>query len=443
MKKEVIVLDASVILADPQAIFKFGDREVVIPIAVIEDLDNVKKGIESRAINAREAVRLLDSLKGDFRRGIPLASGGTLRIETNYTKSIMPFDEEKTDNRILSTCYGIAQNHPDQRVVLVSRNPWLRLKCRALNIEARDYEGDVPKDGELYTGHIEIEVPASVIDELHQNRLVHIDHKLYPWQFVTLRAIENSSLSGLGYYDPKTKRIKKLWVDKNTIIYGIRPRNKEQAYALEMLLNPDVPLVTINGVAGTGKNIISIAAGLELVKTQQRKHYDKVLLTKRTVPMGKEAYEQQGFLPGGLNEKISPWMKSYVDTIDYLHRDRKSFKGSVIDELIQENIISIEVLTYLRGRSISRQFFIVDEAQNLDPHQIITILTRASEGTKIVLLGDVHQIDTPYLDTYTNGLSVVINNFKESERAAHITLQSVERDGIVQEVIDRILIPAR
>lgn len=436
---KTFVLCPSVILSDPQAILKFGKNEVVIPMATIEELDQWKKGSDSRSANAREAIRILDELRGDFRSGIQLENGGVVRIETNHTKSVFHFDHHKVDNRIASTCQGIKESHPEKDVILISRNRWLRVKCRALGIEAEDYKGDIPNEDDLYTGHVELSVPVELINEFHDKKEITIDKNLYPWQFVTLKGDDGGKSSGLGYYHPQKKCIKKLWVNANTVIYGIRPKNKEQMFALEALLNPEIPLVTINGVAGTGKNIVSIAAGLHLATKEGKRLYDRVLLSKRTVPMGKDEYEKHGYLPGELADKYAPWMQSYVDTLEFLHRHREKPVGNVLDQLTREGIIKIELLAFLRGRSLARQFFIVDEAQNLDLHQVVTIATRSSEGTKTVLVGDTHQIDTPYVDEKTNGFSIIINKFKDSDLAAHVTLKKVERDKIVQEVIRRMI----
>ena len=434
--KKTFVLDTNVLLHDPQAIFKFDDNDVVIPITVIEEVDRFKKDMSEVGRNARTISRILDDMRarGSVSTGVALQQGGTLRVDLLHTdnghKLPAELDAETPDNRILSTAFSL-KGTTNGGTVFVTKDTNLRIKADALGIPAEDYEHDKVRLDELYSGVSEITVPPGAIDTFYEKGSVEPpeDQKpLYANEFVVMRAADDPGKSALGRHDGAKKAIVPVPRIKEGI-WGIFPKNKEQAFACDALLRDDVKLVTLVGKAGTGKTLLALAAGLQ--KVADENVYHKLLVSRPVFPLGRDI----GFLPGDIEEKLNPWMKPIFDNIELLLDINPSGKKKVergYEELLHMGILEIEPLTYIRGRSIPHQFMIIDEAQNLTPHEMKTILTRAGDNTKIVLTGDPYQIDNPYVDSSSNGLTYVVEKFKEQSIAAHVTLVKGERSALAE-----------
>ncbi len=443
MKKNY-VLDTNVLLHDPDASLGFADNNVSIPITVIEEIDRFKKGLDEIGRNARMASRILDGLrqKGDLRDGVENEGGGILRVQFGGKGvDLLPSDLAlaKEDNRILAVCLLLKENE-DLPVVLVSKDTNLRIKANAIGVHAEDYEKGKVQLEEMYTGTSRVTLPAAAMDHFFKDGGVPVDDELYDNQFVLLVDEESPTHTALGRFRHGSDRVEPLRLPKGTI-WGIRPRNLEQHYCLDALLDPDIQLVTLMGMAGTGKTLLALAAGLQ--KTVEEKVYQRLLVSRPIFPMGRDL----GFLPGDVQDKLLPWMQPIFDNVDFLlagvdggrgdqggygKNGREPRRRHGVEELVDMDVMAIEPLTYIRGRSIPYQYIIVDEAQNLTPHEIKTIITRAGEGTKIVLTGDPYQIDHPYIDATSNGLSYCVERFKESAIAAHVTMVKGERSGLAE-----------
>lgn len=419
------VLDTNVLLYDPYALSKFDEHTLVLPMTVIEEIDTFKQDMSDKGWAAREVARLLDDLRtrGSLKEGVRLPHGGTLRVDYDPQHK----DYTKNDNRILDVAHRLAQNGADD-VVIVSRDTNMRLKGDAMGVTAEDYENAKVRTNrdELYTGYTEVYTNSVVVDRLHREKSIAIDPawgvELFENQFVL---VKNGKQSGLGQVEDGRIHL----LPKNTDpIWSITPRNKEQLFALTLLMDPEISLVTISGVAGTGKTLLALAAGLKLQADEGL--YSKVLVSRPIFPMGRDL----GYLPGTMEEKLNPWMKPIYDNLELLvgkSKEHERGKGTAnYQYLLDTGALEVEALTYIRGRSIPRQYLIVDEAQNLTPHEVKTILTRAGEGTKIVLTGDPAQIDNPYVDGLSNGLTYVIERFKGQAEAGHIKLQKGERSRL-------------
>lgn len=433
------ILDTNVLALDPYAIFAFEENERVITMATIEELDAQKRRNDSVGANARLVARLLADMDGDFQKGVRLPDGGILRIETNHNQPITPFNVDHPDNRILAVCKRLqaerVEKNDPRPVILVTNDRWLSLKARAYGIEAQEYKAErqiVVQAQERYTGRTEIHVPSAAVDEFfNKGYLTGIDTPVYPWQFVTLKALESPSHSAIGIYNPFNQRLERLQYD-NCKLYNISPRNTGQRLAMELLMRPEIRMVTIEGPAGTGKTLIAVAAGLHQVMQEDR--YDRLIFTKPTIPVSK--YDDQGALPGDLDEKLDPWMRPFRRALLLLFRDRED-PNAMVDSL-RNNVYEYLPIGFARGESFPEAFMVLDEAQNLDRRQTFTLLTRPADQSKVVLMGDTQQIDNPFLDETNNGLSQVIERFKDSYMAAHITLTKVERDPFVEEVVARL-----
>jgi len=432
--KKIYVLDTNVLLYDPQALTKFEDNSIIIPITVIEEIDRFKKDMNETGRNARQVSRLMDAYRkeGSLSKGLPLEKGGSLRIEI-YEERVMKrlppeLREDRGDNRILAVAVDLMESEPTVPVILVTKDTNLRIKADALGLAAQDYESDKVAIDELFTGVAGLEVGPNQVDEFYSQGWLELDNGLLPNQFVTLTESANPAHSAIGRYDHIARRVVPLrGVDKEGV-WSLFPRNREQSFALEALLDDDIKIVTLVGKAGTGKTLLAIAAGLQ--KTAEENVYNRLLVSRPVFPMGRDL----GFLPGDLEEKLSPWMQPIFDNVELLlsgheneRRHRKGYK-----ELMEMGILEIEPLTYIRGRSIPNQFMIVDEAQNLTPHEIKTIVTRAGEGTKIVLTGDPYQIDNPYVDAESNGLTYVVERLKEQTISGHVTMTKGERSDLAE-----------
>lgn len=448
-EKKIYLLDTSVLLHSPEALFAFGDNDVVLPLVVLDELDTFKKGSMELNRNARWVISQLDELRtqGPVDQGVALGQdGGTLRVDVDQMQKvdalIPPGFSHNVDNRILATALGIKHQEQKRKVVLVTKDINMRVKAEALGLVAEDYRHDqIVEISEMYPGHREVTTSDRVLHELYEQKTVPISAidqgpiPLAPHEFVMLRA----SGGAITKYDGNghLHQIRDLRHD----VWGLRPLNREQRYALEVLLDDSIPLVTIAGKAGTGKTILAIAVGLQ--KVCNEKTYRKLAIYRPVIPMGRDL----GYLPGTEQEKLSPWMQPIYDNLEYLLSEggapqtnggsRKGGGGggsnsSRIDYLQDSNLLDIRALAYIRGRSLPQQFIIVDEAQNLTPHEAKTIITRAGQGTKLVFTGDPYQIDHPYLDSTSNGLTHVVEKFKDHGIAAHVTLVKGERSPLAE-----------
>jgi PhoH-like ATPase len=432
------VLDTNILLHDPRAITQFSDNEVVIPIFVIEEIDNFKKEASELGRNAREVARLLDKLRAEGARlseGAPLPNGGRLRVASAARSVPTTLRESQiADYLILMVALDVRDANKGEPTIFVTKDVNLRIRADSLGLTSMDFEAERIDMDELYSGMIDLLVPAADVDTFYaHNTLDLAEANLKSNEYVLLRDRENVSHSALGRYDGNTKKLVPLRKIKEGI-WGIRPRNKEQHCALDLLLADDVKLVTLVGKAGTGKTMLAIAAGLQKVVEEQL--YSKLLVSRPIFPLGRDV----GYLPGTIEEKLNPWMQPIYDNVEYLmglsKGERKS--GRSYQELIDMGFIEIEPLTYIRGRSIPNQFIIVDEAQNLTPHEVKTIITRVGEATKIILTGDPYQIDNPYVDATSNGLTTVVEKFKGEPVAGHVTLSKGERSALAELASNRL-----
>jgi PhoH-like ATPase len=438
---KIYVLDTNVLLQDPHAIFSFDTNEVVIPAVVLEEVDSKKRYMDEVGRNARHVSKLIDSFRqiGSLHEKIILENGGVLRIELNH-RSFQDLQEifvEKTnDNRILAVAMNLSkeekQKENGRAVILVSKDVLVRVKADAIGLLAEDFLNDRVVDiDHIYTGFVEIYAASDHLKQFYEKGEIFISTvtqvPLYPNQFVIMKDALGGSASALGIVDESCKTVKKFKFS-NEHIWGIRPRNVQQTMAFEMLMRQDISLVTMVGKAGTGKTLLALAAGL--IQTEDFHFYKKLLVARPIVPVGKDI----GFLPGEKQEKLRPWMQPIFDNLEYLFNTKK--KGELDAILAGMGSIEVEALTYIRGRSIPDQFIIIDEAQNLTKHEVKTILTRVGERSKIILVGDPEQIDHPYLDEYNNGLTYIVEKFKDQKIAGHIRLMKGERSGLAQLAAD-------
>jgi PhoH-like ATPase len=432
--KKIYVLDTNVLLYDPQALTRFEDNSIIIPITVIEEIDRFKKDMNETGRNARQFSRLMDAYRkeGSLSKGLPLENGGTLRIEIyeeNVMKRLPPeLREERGDNRILAVAVDLMESEPTVPVILVTKDTNLRIKADALGLSAQDYESDKVAIDDLYAGVANLEVQAELIDRFYSQGWLEFEAGLLPNQYVTLTEAANPSHSAIGRFDQESRRIVPLRGGDKEGVWSLFPRNREQSFALDALLDDNIKLVTLVGKAGTGKTLLAIAAGLQ--KTAEENVYNRLLVSRPVFPMGRDL----GFLPGDIEEKLTPWMQPIFDNVELLltghEGEKRHSKG--YKELMAMGILEIEPLTYIRGRSIPNQYMIVDEAQNLTPHEIKTIVTRAGEGTKIVLTGDPYQIDNPYVDAESNGLTYLVERLKEQSISGHVTMTKGERSELAE-----------
>jgi PhoH-like ATPase len=434
---DIYVLDTNVLLTDPHAIFEFPEAEVVIPGVVIEEIDAKKHGCDGTAYNARQAARQLDSLRqhGSLHQPTPLGNGGLLRVELNHRSLDLlrdHFPEVNNDNRLLAVALNLQleenrKDHP-RTVSLISQDAIVRIKADALGLPTQEYSGDTPAPI-LYAGYEEAVIDPGLVDRFYFNRELPTSElpipALHPNQFVILKA-PGSSQSGLGRCCPEIGLVLPLRHGNNPV-WGISPRNVQQKMALDLLLDPEIPLVTITGRAGTGKTLIALAAGLYL--TQDAGLYQKMLVARPVVPLGRDL----GYLPGSKEEKLRPWAQPIYDNLEYLFSQRK---GSLDEILAGLKNLQIEALTYIRGRTLPHQYILIDEAQNLTRHEVKTVISRAGENSKIVLIGDTEQIDHPYLDMESNGLSYVVNKMMEQPLAGHVMLIKGERSPLAKLAAD-------
>ncbi|MFT6872617.1 MAG: PhoH-like ATPase [Roseivirga sp.] len=442
-ERKIFVLDTSVILFEHNAIMNFEEHDIGLPITVLEELDQFKKGNDTKNFEAREFTRLLDKLAKDksLQDWIPLngKTRGSFKVvmEAGTSEGGLDanhiFGEKKNDHRILNAALRLKEENQDRSVILVSKDINLRLKAKSIGLLAEDYEtGKVKSVDSLRKGAIKIEkVDSDIINHLYENgtlapKEVLKNKKSLVNQYFILKSDKNSVLAYHNSTDDVIER-----VDKRPIS-GIKPRNAEQTFAIHAIMNPDVKLVTIQGVAGTGKTLLTLAAALE-----QRREYKQIYLARPIVPLSNKDI---GYLPGDIKSKLNPYMEPLWDNLKFIQNQYKEtdkeFKA--ITEMVDKEKLLITPLAYIRGRSLSNIYFIVDEAQNLTPHEIKTVITRAGENTKIVFTGDVNQIDTPYLDSQSNGLSYLIDRVKDHPLYAHITLEKGERSELANLASDML-----
>jgi PhoH-like ATPase len=431
-QKKIFVLDTSVILYDHNAFQNFQEHDVAIPIQVLEELDNKKNGNDTRNFEARSFIRLMDDLSKNslVNEWVPLngKSKGSFKvamdIKTTATDAEEVFGSDKIDHRILNAALGLQEEYPNKKVVLVSKDICLRLKAKALNLHAEDYEtGKIKNLAELYTGKTDVDkVTEKLIAQLNKEENLPAESLHVPQytnnHFYILKGKKNDIS---GFYNAQSQQLEKVTEQP---VFNIHPRNQEQAFAIHALLHNDIKLVTIQGNAGTGKTLLALASALE-----QRKYYRQIFVTRPIVPLSNKDI---GFLPGDIKSKIDPYMAPIWDNLKFI-KDQFADDDKMqakIDELVTNDKISIAPLAFIRGRTLSKIFFIVDEAQNLTPHEVKTIISRAGENSKFVFTGDIYQIDTPYLDAESNGLSYLIDKAKGHPLYAHITLQKGERSEL-------------
>ncbi|HEY9624264.1 MAG TPA: PhoH family protein [Crinalium sp.] len=440
--KKTFVLDTNVLLHDPNAMLRFEDNDVVLPITIVEELDRFKKQGEVTGRNARQVSRTLDQLRqqGHLTKGVVLDNGGTLRVALCHRETLQKLPAElegaTADNAILAVALDL-QQECQCPVVLVSKDTNVRIKANAIGLDAEDYETGKVDISELYTGMADVIVSAETIEQLFKQGAVPLENPVFPNEALMLVDAVNPAHTALAIADGTGTKALSLTKLPHSGVSHINARNREQRFALELLLKDSIPLVTLVGRAGTGKTLLAIAAGLQ--KVADERIYSRLLISRPIVPMGRDL----GYLPGDVGEKLTPWMQPLYDNFDLIFgtQDPSDKRGSSEkrgawrrghEELLELGLLQIEPLTYIRGRTIPKQFLIVDEAQNLTPHEVKTILTRAGEGTKVVLTGDPDQIDNPYVDAASNGLTYVADRFKQEALAGHITLQKGERSDLAE-----------
>ncbi|MDC7240153.1 MAG: PhoH family protein [Spirochaetales bacterium] len=429
---KTFVIDTNVLIHRPDAILSFKDSEVVIPIWVLEELDKLKGEPEGRGRSARAAIRFLNEVSnhGNLQQGVKLDSGGTLRVVLDFDRSVEDsLSSSKMDNKIILCAKYLQRNSLERRnpdVFFVSKDINARIKATSIGIKAVDYEKHKVNIQYLYDGFRELHGEKALMETLKAEEEAPLpDMKVFPNQYLLLRETPEDKAFLLVRCDVTAGKL--VMVDSfHDPILGIRPLNPEQRIAFDLLLNNDIKLVTLIGKAGTGKTLLSLAAGLK--NTMEEKNYTRVLLSRPVIPMGKDI----GYLPGAKNQKMSHWMQPLFDNLEYIIEVAHKQNLKSIDQVLNNKIIEIEALTYIRGRSLPKQYIIIDEAQNLSPHEVKTIVSRAGEGTKVVITGDPHQIDNPYLDAESNGLTCLVEAFRDVDIAGHVTLGHSERSPLAE-----------
>jgi len=449
------VLDTNVLLHNPFSLFMFADNEVVIPFSVLEELDNFKRQSDDVGRNARQVIRHLDALRdrGRLNRGVQWnGHGGKIKVEFSADKRPPSLKEDKPDNRIIGVAWALRRQ--GMRAILITKDINVRLKSDALGIPTEDFEAQKVDADHLYRGYATVSVPGELIDDLYHEKQLELERigphlkeeygegqsrqiELAPNQFVHLKSALDESHTGLARRLADTEHLIPIQGPRKPVS-GIMARNVQQTMAFDLLLDDEIKLVTLLGTAGTGKTLIALAAGM--TKVLQEERYDKLLVARPIMPMGRDI----GYLPGDKDEKLAAWMQPIFDNLAYLlstrgtgsqHAESKSSENR-IDSLMASGQLVLEPLTSIRGRSIPHQFIIVDEAQNLTPHEVKTIVSRVGDGTKIILTGDVAQIDNPYLDASSNGLAYMVERLKGQSLVGHVTLARSERSDLASLAAD-------
>jgi PhoH-like ATPase len=438
MEKKIFILDTNVLIHSPQSLFSFAEHRVVIPIVVIEEIDQFKKGVDEKSRNARQIGRYLDSLRtrGSLQEGVPMDHGGVLQVTVNKDVSDTAsrlFFLDRNDNLIIGTALYFKNKYPDSEVTLVSKDANVRIKADSVGINAENYETDNIKFEEFYTGWENVEVASDELSSIMDKAYIANSYgDFYANEFLRLKDKSDASRVKTLRYRQSHNSFYPLQHYTGQQVYGIKARNFEQEMALDLLLDDDVKLVSLSGKAGTGKTLLAMAAGLQKVVEDNK--YSRLVISRPISPLGKDL----GYLPGSKAEKFNPWMQPIYDNMDILlslhedksHDNSKGKKKPSIFDFIDYGFLELEPLTYIRGRSLPDQFIIIDEAQNLTPHEMKTIITRAGENTKLVLTGDPYQIDIPYLDSQSNGLSVAVEKLKGEPLVGHMTLEKGERSKL-------------
>ncbi|MCK5219533.1 PhoH family protein [bacterium] len=427
---KTFILDTNVLLHNPQALTMFGDNEVVVPIVALEELDKFKKLNDEKGKNARSISRFIDSLRptGSLAKGIKMESGGTLQVMVEMPDINLPgLENHKIDNRILALALSL-QRDGKKHVRLVTKDVNLRVKADAYGVIAEDFESHKVNIDELYSGVLKLEIPAEQITRFHEGKQFPLSPQdIYPNQFVVLKDDSGKSRPSASGKINGEKNIVVPLAFGDQEIWSVKARNLRQKFALELLLDNNIPLVTLVGPAGTGKTLLALAAALRT--TLDERVYRKILVSRPVIPLGRDI----GFLPGTKEEKIAPWMQPIFDNLEFLmdkNGESEETGEGTMHYLLESEKIMLESLTYIRGRSIPKQYIIIDEAQNLTPHEVKTIVSRAGMGSKVVLTGDPYQIDNPYLDSNSNGLTYLVEHFKSQKLFGHITLSKSERSPL-------------
>lgn len=427
-----IVIDTNVILFDALAINKFQNADIYIPFVVIEEIDRFKRDLGENGRNARQFSRFMDVLRaqGSLAEGVKIEkSNSFVYVTTDSGTDGLPkeFEQIKADNRILGKAMQLQRLYPSARVELVTKDINLRIKADVYGVIAVDYRPESSDVEQLYEGMISLDVNPEMIDIFYKEKSLQLPEEIYTPianQYLIMRDSSNANHSAIGRYDMKLNRVVPLITPAESI-WGIHPRNVEQSFALDCLLNDEILFVSLVGKAGTGKTLLALAAGL--YKTLDEGRFHRLLVSRPIFPMGRDI----GYLPGDVEQKLNPWMQPIFDNVEFLMGSDKKAAGRA-RELINQGMVNIEPLTYIRGRSIPNQYLIVDEAQNLTPHEIKTIVTRAGQGTKVVLTGDCYQIDNPYVDSANSGLTYSVERFKNHPISAHMSLTKGERSELAE-----------
>lgn len=440
--KKTFILDTNVLLHDVNCLYAFEDNDIIIPMAVIEELDNFKTGGDTRGKNARMASRTLDEMRklGRLNEGVSLPTGGMLKIELDRPNALpysMAFN--KADNALLNIAYTLCKKEGSYKkntkpVIVVTKDINMRLKAEALGLLAQDYNKDKVNVDELYTGVSELEVAPEEIDAFYRDKKMALDEsRFFPNQFVILKTNDGSKKSAIGRVANTGEFVLRPLPNQEPSAWGIKPLNKEQRFAMELLLDDSLDIVTLVGTAGTGKTLITLATGLQ--RTMDENAYRRLVVCRSIVPVGRDL----GFLPGSKEEKLEAWMGAIYDNLAFLADRKNPDEGEEkAHYLLDSGKIEIASVTHMRGRSLPGQYMIVDDAQNLTPHEMKTILTRAGEGTKVIITGDPYQIDTPYLDVQSNGLTYLVDRLKGQKNYGHITFTKTERSRLA-DLASRLL----
>ena len=419
------LLDTNVLLHDANAINVFSEHNVILTVDVLEELDRFKRGNDERARNARRVARTIDGLRDGhpLSQGVSLEAGGKLFVFVTSFTSQLPegMDRSVPDNRILAAALALRQL--GQEIVFISKDINARCKADALGIKAEDFRNQKINFDELYTGWSEHEVDDAAVDAFYAGETVTVEADLRPNEGILLKSSSRPKKTARGIWRTEPGRIEPLQFG-DAHPWGLSARNLQQQYALELLLRPDIQLVTMLGQAGTGKTLLALAVGLQLVA--EEKQFRRIMVSRPIMPLGRDI----GYLPGTKEEKLGSWMEPILDNLQYLVDPKLEQSSDKVDYLFDTGILEMEAVTYIRGRSLPKLFIIIDEAQNLTPHEIKTVVSRAGEGAKVVLTGDAYQIDNPYLDASSNGLTYVVERFREQSIYGHITLAKSERSQL-------------
>jgi len=433
MAKKTFLLDTSVYLTDANAIYSYGFNDIIIPLKVLEEIDKHKKRQDGVGSNARSIIRIFDGLRerGNLNKGVRIRKGKGIAYAKTFDVEDLPmsFDSADPDNQIIGTALTELKKNPNRKLIVVSRDINMRVKCDAVGLASADYviEQAVTGREDLYTGLSTHLVDEQIIDRFYEGKepitIEKPDGTFCINQYIMLVSNSNEKKTALARFDGYANPLKKV-VNYRNGIWGVKPRNKEQTFALELLMDPSIPIVSLIGKAGSGKTLLAVAAGLEQVMEQNSKEsgYKRLIVSRPVQPMGRDL----GYLPGTLEEKMAPWLAPIQDNLQFLMGNDKT----TLDMYVENGTIELEALTYIRGRSIANSYIIIDEAQNLTTHEMKTILTRVGEGTKIVLTGDIEQIDNVYVDETTNGLTYAIERLKGYSLTGHVTLKQGERSKV-------------